>query len=508
MTNTAFVNVLYFRRRNGIKMKRIIKAISISLIFILVLSLVSCSETKQKIMTFEEDGEEIELSSAEFAFALAEIKGQLIERYASYFGDISKDADFWNQEHEGKTLAQTNFDYVEEYCKMLLITDYFCNKYGLNMTNEANEKIDDLIEEIKLHFGGEDLLAIELTKYGIKIQDMRKYYENYERSELLRNYWYGENGTMKIPESDVRAKFFDNYNKVDVMEYSYYTTDETGNNIPFVYNDFTNAEIRDYFDNNFVKVKHILYSTVDNNQEPLTDEEVEQAEKDATDSYNAIKSGEVEFDDKTDETQDGNVEYVFTYNFMVDEFEEASFEMEPDEVRLVETEFGFHIIKKFATTDEDFEGKRDEVKHAMSKARMAEKANKMYEELESGDAEFKEGGDDADYNYMDDIILSKDNMSEDILNKIKELKDGEYYLHKIESAGVEYGYYIFRKVELDDDDLASYYATIEDDLISEAFYNYIKSFYDSVITLQDELDKYDIITTEAFPYFNYEIGTE
>ena len=100
-----------------------------------------------------------------------------------------------------------------------------------------------------------------------------------------------------------------------------------------------------------VRAKHILISTVDENQQPLSEEEQEEAKSKAEEIYAKVKAGE-NFDQlmkehSEDPGLEGNEDgYTFGAGEMVPEFEEAAFALEPGQIsEIVESSFGYHIIK-------------------------------------------------------------------------------------------------------------------------------------------------------------------
>lgn len=482
-------------------MKKINRVLCFLLAAITVLSLSACKESMPVMFTFKD----MTMSSGMFAFALAERKGQVVDYYSSYNGvDISSDEKFWNQLNGEKTLAESLKEYTVELCKNILIADYYCKQFGLKIEDEtAIEELDGFMQNAIDNFGGEDELALELAKYGMTIEQLRDYYSYYYKYQLLLNYWYGENGTMKIPAAEVRDRLINNYYKVDTAFFSYNTTDENYNSVPYVDKSITDAQAKEYFNKNYVKVQHILYMTVDTNEKPLSDEEVAKAKQEAQETYDAIKAGRVNFDDKMKEKSDSSAEMLFTYGEMESEFEKASFEMKTDEVRLVETKYGWHIIKKLATTDSDFGKKEDEVRETMSKEKIAASANEMFEQIKAGKTEFKEGGDNALYKFASGSVIAKastDANTQKIIEAIESINVGEYKLLEIEDQG----YYIIRKSEFDDTDLSNYYSTIEDEMKQEKYFAYMETFYDSVTVNQEELAKYDNIpAVQSFPLFTY-----
>lgn len=123
----------------------------------------------------------------------------------------------------------------------------------------------------------------------------------------------------------------------------------------------TDEAIAEYFKENYVKVRHILFKTIDDSRNPLPDDQIAVKKAEAQELYDRIVAGETTFDDNYSKSEDGGSTtypdgYVFTYDEMVEEFEEAAFEMEVGEYRLVETSNGWHIMCKEELEDDDIEG--------------------------------------------------------------------------------------------------------------------------------------------------------
>lgn len=120
---------------------------------------------------------------------------------------------------------------------------------------------------------------------------------------------------------------------------------EGGNN--FNVND---SDILDYVHENYVRVKHILIKTVD-----LDDEQKAEARTRADKILSDARGG-TSFEDLVNEySEDGmDVEtgYYFTQGEMVQEFENASFALDIDEISdIVESTYGYHIIKRYDMDD-------------------------------------------------------------------------------------------------------------------------------------------------------------
>jgi len=484
-------------------MKKISRVLCLLLAAIMVVSFSACKKSTPAMFTYKD----MTMSSGMYAFILAERKGEIVDYFKAYYGrDISSDDSFWSSPFEdNKTYAEWLKDTTEELCKRILIVKYFCNQYELKITDETQiQEIDELMDQVMETFGGEDELKLELAKYGITLAQLREYYEYLYYYQLLLDYWYGENGTMRIPEAEVREKFFNNFYKIDMAYFSYYTLDENNNTVPYVDKSITDEQAKAYFDQNYVKVQHILYMTVDTNENPLSDDKVAQAEQEAKAAYEGILNGSVNYDDIMKEKSDSSATMIFTRGDMVSEFENASFEMEPDEVRLVQTKYGWHIIRKLTTSDDDFDKKITEVRQAMSKEKVKAGAEEMYENLKENKIEFKEGGADALYQFQAGRVISREDAKEDIIQAIDAAKPGEYILYEFKDGGVTYGYYIFRRVELDESDLRNYYETVEDEMKDAKYFEYVQTHYDSIAINEEELAKYDNIpAVQSFPSLYY-----
>jgi parvulin-like peptidyl-prolyl isomerase len=133
------------------------------------------------------------------------------------------------------------------------------------------------------------------------------------------NYYFGKDGLEPVPEEAIMAFFADNY----------------------------------------ARCKHILISATDESGAELKGEDMNKVRSEAQAVFEKAKNADEATFDKLIEkyNDDEGVSaypdgYVFTTGEMVDEFEKAAFDMEVGETRLVQTDYGFHIMRKLTLEDE------------------------------------------------------------------------------------------------------------------------------------------------------------
>lgn len=129
-------------------------------------------------------------------------------------------------------------------------------------------------------------------------------------------------------------------------EYEFFTRSMAYANLVYdhIINTATEDEMKDFYESEFVTAKHILLITEDQDKETV--------KKQAEDLLARIKKGE-DFDKLMMEySQDPGLAeypegYTFSYGEMVEEFEDAAYALEVGQVsELVETDYGYHIIKR------------------------------------------------------------------------------------------------------------------------------------------------------------------
>ncbi len=132
-----------------------------------------------------------------------------------------------------------------------------------------------------------------------------------------------------------------------------------------------------------ISVKHILIKTnttdADGNTREFTDAEKQSAYKRAEEVLQKIAGG-ADFDSMIEKySEDSENQYTFGKGTMPENFEKAAFNLDSDEVSgIVETEYGYHIIKCVSTFDRE---ETDNNKTRIVIQRKKEAFNKVYDEF-------------------------------------------------------------------------------------------------------------------------------
>ena len=113
----------------------------------------------------------------------------------------------------------------------------------------------------------------------------------------------------------------------------------------------TDEKLLSHIHNNYIRIKHILISTAD-----LDDDGKMQAKRKAEEALARARNGE-NFEEListySDDSMDPYVGYYFTYGDTVAVIEEKGFEMAQGTISdLVESPYGYHIIKKYPLDDQ------------------------------------------------------------------------------------------------------------------------------------------------------------
>ncbi len=489
-------------------MRKQTRLIAFMLVIVMLFAFTACSEESS---SGGAEGEvllslgEYTLSEKDYMYILSMFKSQMIDYYQAYFSQYGvsySEAEILEMKmDENTTFAKYIEDISLEFAQQMLVFEKLCGDANLSITNQADiDKIDGFMQDLEYSYGGEDLFEIELARLGLSRYSIERYLRSEFYYTLVREHLYGENGVVKIPAEKVHEKFLKEYLRYDGALFAYVDYN-TGTAYTFEY---TDEEAKAFFDTEFVKVRHILYKTVDSNNKKLSDEKVAEKKAKAEAALAEIQSGK-KLDDFKKDTEDSGYEYVFTYGEMVKNFETAAFEMNVGDVRLVETEYGFHIIEKLEKSEEDFSGKTSDdgkttggnktnVIKAMTAKEIRAEALELYEKLKSGEVKEYPASDKEKAYYIpleSNFINKSDTNYASFIEMLEEIEEGKY----AEKDFVKDATYVIRRLPMSEKDIsASIYTKIEDELIMTEFSEYIKTFYDKIELDEELLAKFDVVT--------------
>lgn len=150
----------------------------------------------------------------------------------------------------------------------------------------------------------------------------------------------------------------------------------------------TDKELKAYYDKNNKKIdaSHILLSTTGKDGKPVSEKEkaelkkkAEEIQKKAKDGEDFAKLAKENSQDPGSAAKGGNLG-EFGKGVMAPAFENAAFALKEGEIsNVVETQFGFHIIKLNKIINVDFNKAKDEIKTSLTQ----EKAQKTVESIKS-----------------------------------------------------------------------------------------------------------------------------
>ncbi|KGF12707.1 foldase [Peptostreptococcus sp. MV1] len=136
-----------------------------------------------------------------------------------------------------------------------------------------------------------------------------------------------------------------------------------------------------------VDASHILIKTVDDSNKPLPEAKKAEAKKKAEDLYKQLKAGADFAELAKKNSQDpgsaanGGALGEFGKGQMVPEFEKAAFALKEGEIsQVVESQFGYHIIKLNKKVKADYAKSKAEIKSTLTN----EKVKKLVEEIVKG----------------------------------------------------------------------------------------------------------------------------
>ena len=296
-------------------MKRTVRFTALVLIVALCVCAFAGCVNKQS-WAVKSDGGKHSISAAMYIYLLEQNKSSYLQS-----NSLTESEDMWDEQYTDEyTLGQYLQAYTLETLVSYIIWRQQFDNLGLSFTEAEEAAIQAEIDAMLEESGGETVVKESLRENGLDYDDyMDLVYYDTQKVYKVVDYYFGENGIEPANEEDVKA----------------------------------------YFEENYARCKHILISSLDSDGYTVTGDEMLKVKQTAQEVYDlAKKADDAAFDKLIEQyNEDEGVAaypdgYVFTTGEMVDSFEKAAFDMEVGETRLVESEYGFHIMRKLTLEDE------------------------------------------------------------------------------------------------------------------------------------------------------------
>lgn len=258
----------------------------------------------------------------------------------------------------GENVSAGEYKFMLESIKDKIMADYGLSDFntiidGRKASDVAKDRALESITNFTIEYQNAkkkniNLSTQELTAINTGIKNI--FSQNTEDAIKIKNAGLNENQFKKVYVKFDTAKKYRQQMLSDIQK-NITITDEAAK-------EYYTKNIEDYTYEKVVRVRHILFKTIDENGNPLPKEQQDAQFKNAQEILKRAKGTEdfaslaKQYSEDEGSKNNGG-EYTFTKGDMVKEFENASFALKPGEISdLVKTEYGYHIIKLEAIVHE------------------------------------------------------------------------------------------------------------------------------------------------------------
>ncbi len=296
-------------------MKILKKVLLFMLVLATLIPLASCGG--KDVTVFEYNG--VKMTSGVFSYMLSENKSYLLA-----INGMTDSADLWNQKisEDGVTIGDNFKEQIVASAKDLVVAKALAKEYGLTISDANKAAVQKIVDECIATYGSRAKWGMYLSKFGVDIDDFVQYMEDNYLVNQVAEYISSEKGPHPIDEDAL----FENYKK----DYSY--------------------------------VQHILFNLdfKHKNEEGktvvMTDDEKAARKKELEELAEKMSKGEAKWEDYVSQNEDSGTTYFVTdNNQFVKNFQDAALDMEVGEYRLVETEYGYHLMNRLEITEKQYE---------------------------------------------------------------------------------------------------------------------------------------------------------
>lgn len=245
-------------------------------------------------------------------------------------------------------------------------------------TKMTNEQIDSYESSFIDYMTTTEVLYLEGKSQGLKVEkeDVDKEYSNL-MSSLKQNYNITEDDIInkcKVPKENIEKELEKELIAVKYIGQAANVTDE---------------EAKSYYEKNKseffqVRASHILIKNIDDQGNAVSDEQKKKNKEQAEEILKQAKSGvdfaelAKKYSQDTSAENGGDLDF-FSKGQMVEPFEKAVFSIKVGEIypEVVESDYGYHIIKKTGERQQDFDSVKDDLMYTLG----YEKQTKIIDDL-------------------------------------------------------------------------------------------------------------------------------
>ncbi len=285
------------------------------------------------------------ISADRYKAAAASIKSQFLTS-----NNLEDTDDLWSK-YIDESYSSTVQEYLDSMIQSYLITynlySIHFDELGLTLDEDTIAEIEQTMEGYINQYGSREELDKSLQEQGFSYDDFEQQYYDEAKKKAVIMYYFGPDST----EDPV-----------------------------------SNDDLRAYYEEYYTKVKHIFLSTKDDEDNDLSNDEKAKIGQKAQEIYDKAIAGE-DYEKLLDEYNEdpGMASNPNGYVFSKDDtsyttiFHDTAFDMSVGEIRLIQSNLGFHIMKKYPFTDDDIFSPDTEV--LLLENMMSEETSKILDDL-------------------------------------------------------------------------------------------------------------------------------
>lgn len=272
------------------------------------------SESSEDKSSAEEKSSEEEKSSAEASSSASSASSAASSATSSASSEDKKPATLWDAIVNNKPAKDYVIDEAFKNCARVLLMEKKAEEYKIVLDNKDQAEIDKIYD----NNGGKLRLEEDLNEAGVSIES----YDRIIKADIIREH--------------IKDKLFGLEGETPLSK----------------------EALKKEYDENYRRVKHILFKTDDLKDKKDKDGKVTatvaQQKAEIEKKYEEVLAKAKKTDDfealvkeYSDDSMDAEVGYVFKKGQMVEPFEKAAWDLPVGKIATCESQFGWHIIKAY-----------------------------------------------------------------------------------------------------------------------------------------------------------------